>query len=148
MLVSALSTIWKATRIFILGELERHSVSHVHTITTRTTASVQVERLALLMQVEDLGQVTVTEHNAAAHESVRPVASDLLEALKDGRSQRASAELLHQFVVVDREQFARLIHTTRDIERCHDLAGRLGLGDLVLDVQVVDLGGSFVRHGV
>lgn len=66
----------------ILRELERNGVPHVHTIAARATAGVEIERLALLMAVKDLVQLTVAEHNASAHETVRTVAGHLFKALQ------------------------------------------------------------------
>jgi len=100
-------------------------VSHVHAITAGATASVKVERLALLMTVQDLGQFAVAEHNASAHETVWPVAGDLLETLKDIRGERTSTELAREFLIVDWQELARLVDTTGDIEGGDDLSGSL-----------------------
>jgi Ni,Fe-hydrogenase III small subunit len=117
-------------KAFILGELEWDSVSHVHAVTAGSTSSVEVERLALLMAVQDLSQLAVTEHNAAAHETVRAVAGHLLEALEQVGSERSGAELANKLVVVDGQQLASLIDTSRHIERGNDLTDGLRGGRL------------------
>jgi hypothetical protein len=138
------------TRAIILGELERHSVAHVHAVTAGATASVKVKGLTLLMAIQDLVQLAVTEHNASAHESMRAVAGDLLEALKDIRGERGGAKLAGKLLIIDRKKLARLINTTGDIERGNDLAGSLGCWGFFGETQAGERRGLawFVRHDV
>jgi hypothetical protein len=77
------------------------------------------------MAIQDLAQLAVTEHNAAAHKPVRAVAGDLLEAFEQVWSERSGAKLANKLVVVDRKELASLIDTARHIERSDDLADSL-----------------------
>lgn len=122
-------------------------MSNVHAVTTRSTARVEEEGLTLLMLVQNLRQVTVTEDNASAHETMRPVASHLLEALQKCSIDRCGAKLACELLIVDRQELARLIDSAGDIEWCDDLANGLGLG-LLVDAQVVERRGLFGRHVV
>jgi hypothetical protein len=137
-------------KIVILGEFEWDSVSHMHTVTAGATASVKVEGLTLLMAVQDLVQLAVAEHNASAHETVWPVAGDLLEPFKEVRGERGGTELTGELLIVDGQELAGLIDTTGDIERGHDLAGSLGRWGFFAQTQVGERRGLawFVRHDV
>lgn len=135
----------------ILGELERHSVPHVHAIAAGPATSVKEEGLSLLVPIKDLSQFTVAEHNASAHESVWAMASDLLEALEDIRGERGGPEFSHKLVIIHGQEFAGLIDTTRDIERSDNLPNGLGLGRGFLgEAQLGERWGLswFVRHGM
>ena len=134
----------------ILGELERYSVPHVHAVATRATSRVEIERLTLLMAVQDLAELAVTEHNAAAHKTVWTVTSHLLKALEQIRGERARAELANQLVIVDGKKLSRLIDAARDIERGDNLASGLGgIGSLFGETQVSERRrlAWFVCHG-
>lgn len=96
----------------------------MHTIATRSTARVEIERLALLMAIQDQAQITMAEDNPPTHESMWTAARDFLKALQQLWRDRCGAELPYQLVVVHRQQLARLIHAAGDIEWCYNLAGR------------------------
>ena len=134
----------------LLGKLEWDSVSHVHAVTAGATASVKVEGLTLLMAVQNLVQLAVAEHNASAHEAMRAVAGDLLEALKDFWGEGGGTELAGELLIIDGQELAGLVNTTRDIEWGNDLAGSLGCWGCFSEAQVGERRGLawFVRHDV
>lgn len=77
-------------------------MSNVHTIAGRSATSVEEERLALLITIQDNIQISVTENNASAHESMWLVSRNSLESLQRALSrQQLCAKLLHQAHVVD-----------------------------------------------
>jgi hypothetical protein len=102
------------------------------------------------MAIQDLAQLAVTEHNAAAHETVRAVAGDLLEALQQVGGEGSGAELTDKLVIVEGQELASLIDTTRDIEGSDDLADSLCGGRLVSEAKRSERWGLswFVRHGM
>lgn len=87
------------------------------------------------MAVQDLVQLTVAEHNASAHETVRAVAGDLLKAREDIRCEWCGSELSNQFVIVHRQKLAGLIDATGDIERRDDLTDGLYRGGFFGEAQ-------------
>ena len=82
-----------------LGPLPVLQRPYVSTRPQRGTESamsglLEEERLALLVSVEDEVKLSVREDDPAAHESVRLVAGDLLEALEELLVDQFRAELL------------------------------------------------------
>lgn len=97
----------------------------MHTVTTGTTPSIKVERLALLMTVQNLVELTVTEDNATAHETVRAMTRYFLEALEQVWSERSRSKLTDELVIVNWQKLTSLIHASRHVERSNNLADGL-----------------------
>ena len=66
-----------------LRERQRDGVPQMQAAGTRATAGVEEEGLSLLLLREDLVKVTVAEEEAASEPTVRLVAGDFLEAIKE-----------------------------------------------------------------
>jgi hypothetical protein len=65
-------------------EFEGDGVAEMQTATARAAASVEEERLASLVSVEDALEVTMAEEQPSAHPPMRLPAGSLLEALEKG----------------------------------------------------------------
>mmetsp|Transcript_22286 Transcript_22286/g.40006 ORF Transcript_22286/g.40006 Transcript_22286/m.40006 type:complete len:220 (+) Transcript_22286:1498-2157(+) len=73
---------------------------HVHALGRGTPPCVKVERLPLLVPVQQLLQVSVREEQTSSEESVSLLASQAFHALDQIRGDGVASEILDQFVVV------------------------------------------------
>lgn len=86
----------------LLCEFEWHSMPDMHAVTTRAPAGVQEERLAFLMPIQDDVQFAMAEDDSSAHEAMRAMASNSLEAFQQLVAEQSCAEFLNQLVIVHR----------------------------------------------
>lgn len=131
-----------------LGELKGNCVSDVHAVAARPTPSVEVKWLPLFIAIKNQVQVTVAEDNSSAHKSMRPTSSYSFEALKQFFGYTSRSKFPNQFIIVNGEKLARLVDTTRHIERSHNLSDCLGRGGLLGQAQCGESGGlsRFIGH--
>ena len=114
-----------------LREDEGHTVAHVERVCRGPSTSVQVERLALLVGVQNLLKVALAEENAASDESMRLLADRALQSLDQLRRDREASVLVDQFVIVDTGVVLRT-----DLERRDDV--------LTFGSSLISLGGSWL----
>jgi hypothetical protein len=78
----------------------------MHAVAARSTPSVEVEWLSLLIAIKNQVQVTVAEHNSSAHKSMRPTSSYSLKALEQFYGDTIRSKFPNQFIIVDWEKLA------------------------------------------
>lgn len=111
--------------IFILCEDKRHHMAQMHAIATWPAASVEEERLPLLIPVQNLVEITMRKEHPPAKEDVRAVARQSLETLQERRIDAAGTKLVYELVVVDRQLLAVLGDGALDVPGSYDLAVRI-----------------------
>lgn len=74
---------------------------NVHTITARSSAGIQEETLSSLVLVENEVQVSVTEDNSSAQETMRLVACDFLESFQILLLNELGPKLFDECQIID-----------------------------------------------
>ena len=66
----------------MLGKGEGHHMIQVHAVTARPSAGVEEERQALLMAIQDVSEIAVTEDQTSSHERVRILSRNALKSIQ------------------------------------------------------------------